>query len=81
MSSETVNTPVQTLSHTILDRLFAGLSALRRIAGGTFETIQIGQMASALYNLDDDRLARLGVTRAQIPAYAEKMIKSGTAHR
>lgn len=49
-------------------------SRIARALGSAVTTMQVGQMASALYQLNDKQLANLGITRAEIPDHARKLI-------
>lgn len=45
-------------------------SALARAVRAVFRTIAHARMLSALHHMSDAQLARIGVARADIPAYA-----------
>ncbi|PVH30154.1 hypothetical protein [Pararhodobacter oceanensis] len=59
----------------------AAIAALSRF-GGKIKTqaqhlskaIQLARMMSVLANMSDDHLELIGVTRSEIPAYAEKLL-------
>jgi uncharacterized protein YjiS (DUF1127 family) len=62
--------------------LVVGLGAafvrLGRWAGGLLRTIQTARMMQALSEMNDHELARIGITRADIPAYAASLIDGET---
>jgi len=67
----------ETLSRPALNDLapagfgFSGVKvALKRL----LVNLQISQMGSALYRLDDGQLETMGITRADIPAHARKLV-------
>ncbi len=59
--------------------LFAGIQTrIDRFAGwvtGFGDSYKYARMVSALSSLDDDLLAKMGITRSQIPQHAIKVLK------
>ncbi len=48
--------------------------AIAKSLGGAIRTMQMARMMHMLCELNDADLKKLGITRQQIPAYAEKLV-------
>lgn len=76
MSTVTTNDAVG-LSH-VLGRGVETIKAIGRAVvkslGGAMRTMQMARMLHVLCEMSDEDLKKLGITRQQIPAYAEKLI-------
>jgi len=49
-------------------------SGLWQAIGAVTKRLQHGRMISVLMRLSDAQLARIGITRAQIPSYARSLV-------
>ncbi len=59
----------------LLDRLAAPFTAIRRRINSFFESMTYARMMSVMYQMDDETLAQIGITRADIPTYVAKCLK------
>ncbi len=63
-----------------LDRVNAGaisialLATIRAKAKAALRGLQMGRMLSTLSNMSDYQLAQIGISRSDIPEYAEKLL-------
>ena len=53
----------------------AALARLRAAGSSWMTSIAYARMMRAMYEMDDATLARIGVARADIPAYVEKCLR------
>ena len=58
----------------LIDALFAGWDAMRRMLGGALHAFQRAQMMRALSGMSDSQLARMGLRRSDIPSCAERLV-------
>ncbi len=59
----------------LFDRIKAPFAALKRGAHSVLESIAYARMMSVMYRMDDATLAKIGITRADIPAYVAKCLR------
>lgn len=58
-----------------LQALMRGGRAVLGFGHSVLRALQTGRMMSTLTNMSDDQLAQIGITRADIPRYALKLME------
>lgn len=74
ISTGTAHVPAALRSIRAPSRLMRFAARTRNRAGMTLKTLQKGRMMSALSELSDAQLAEIGISRPEIPRYAERLI-------
>lgn len=67
----------ETLSRSSIDGLVSqgfGLSGVRASLKRFVQGLQVSQMCSALYRLNDAQLKAVGISRSDIPTHARKLV-------
>ncbi len=63
----------------LLDRVIGYLAAIRRVGKGAMRSLAYARMMRVMAEMDDESLAQIGLTRAQIPAYVERCLAQDTS--
>jgi len=63
----------------ILDRIGKVFTAISNAGNGAMYSMAYARMIRVMYDMDDETLARIGITRAQIPARVERCLADGRA--
>lgn len=61
---------VPALLHTVM----AWSAGVRNSAASFIKALQLGRMVNVLNGLSDEQLDQVGISRADIPAYAKRMV-------
>jgi|GEM_PF-2213433 len=63
----------------LTDRIGGFFTTIRTGVSGTMRSLAMARMMRVLFEMDDETLARIGVTRSQIPAYADQCLSRDRA--
>jgi uncharacterized protein YjiS (DUF1127 family) len=58
----------------LVDRIKTRLTALSGYGRGFLDSMAYARMMSVMYRMDDSTLERIGITRADIPAYVDRCL-------